>query len=453
MKPGNGAMRRGAGLYVTIGFLAAALQGCTPPVQNAANSTAPVTNITDLKLNGVDYHADEQAWLAAQQADKNRFIAQISAEADPIKGRALIVLPDHDRLRPLVAQQQTLLLKRPVSGQALETFVDQAQQNLHELADSIVKNGAFQTVAVSERNDVVNIPTSDTDYVIVYEVRTLLPNNLGNWIGAWLVRRVGNPQALGAAVDQGTPVGAPRLASFVKNVREDALRLGGTSVAGATAASLPAANGFGGMTSGSGIVIDKQGGILTNAHVVGCTDPTVIDANNAKFPAHVVTKDQANDLALLKTDHRWPQAASFRDGNDIRIGESIFAVGFPLTGLVSSSSIVTTGSVNAIAGPRDDSRLMQISAPIQPGNSGGAVLDNDGHVIGVVTSELNGALLTLIAGIAPQNVNFALKSVIVRNFLDSQGVEFARAASNQEMSSADVSALARKISVRIQCGG
>ena len=452
MKPSSAKTLGTAAGPFLVCLIGAILQGCAPQPGQAA-ATAPISNM-NFTVGGVP--TTEAGALATRKNAFDKQIAGLAVESDPLKGRALIVLPDHDRLRPLVAQQQSIALKHPVIGQALEAMVDEAQQNLHELSDSIVKNGAFQTITVSERNDVVNIPTTDTDYLIVYQVRTLLPNNTGAWVGTWIVRRVGNSQGLGASVDQGTPIGAPRLASFVKSVRDDALRLGGASAAGVTSASLPAATGvgIGAATSGSGIVVDKQGNILTNAHVVSaCTEPSVIDANNTHFPGHIVAKDDANDLALLKTEHHWTQAVSFRDGNEIRVGENVFAVGFPLTGLVSSSSIVTTGSVNAITGPRDDSRLMQISAPIQPGNSGGAVLDNDGHLIGVVTSELNGALLTLIAGISPQNVNFALKSVIVRNFLDSQSVEFTHAPSNQEMSAADVSALAKKISVRVQCGG
>ena len=450
MKPSSAKTFGTAAGPLLICLIGAVLQGCAPQ-PGQAGATAPIANM-NFVVNGVA--TNEAGALATRKSAFDKQIAGLAVESDPIKGRALIVLPDHDRLRPLVAQQQSILLKRQVTGQALEAMIDEEQQNLRELSDSIVKNAAFQTITVSERNDVINIPTADTDYLIVYQVRTLLPNNVGAWVGGWIVRRVGNPQGLGASIDLGTPVGTPRLASFVKSVRDDALRLGGVSSAGVTSASLPAANGVGLATSGSGIIVDKQGTILTNAHVVSaCTEPSVIDANNTPFPGHIVAKDEANDLALLKTDHHWAQAVSFRDGNEIRIGESVFAVGFPLTGLVSSSSIVTTGSVNAVAGPRDDSRLMQISAPIQPGNSGGAVLDNDGHLIGVVTSELNGALLTLIAGIMPQNVNFAVKSVIVRNFLQSHSVEFTHAPSTQEMSSADVSALARKISVRVQCGG
>jgi S1-C subfamily serine protease len=289
--------------------------------------------------------------------------------------------------------------------------------------------------------------------VIAYQVRTVLPNNTGLWVGSWTVRHIGNPQALGAALDPGTPAGAPRLASFIKNVREDALRLGGTSVAGMTAATLPTANGApAGASSGSGIIIDKQGRIVTNAHVVNaCTEPRITDTSNSRFKARIVVKDQANDLALLKAEHNWPQAAILRD-DEPKLGTTAVVSGFPLSGLVASSMSVTAGTVSATAGPRDDSRLFQISAPVQPGNSGGPVLDAQGHVTGMVTSQLNGVLLTLIAGISPQNVNFAIKASIMRNFLASQDVDFAHASGGGELSTADISALARRFTVRIDCG-
>jgi S1-C subfamily serine protease len=178
----------------------------------------------------------------------------------------------------------------------------------------------------------------------------------------------------------------------------------------------------------------------------------VVDTANDRFHARVVTKDTANDLALVKADHHWPQPASFRDSNVLRLGESAAVSGFPLAGLVASSMAMTVGTVSATAGPRDDSRFFQVSAPVQPGNSGGPVLDNQGHVIGMVTSQLNGVLLPIVAGIAPQNVNFAIKGAIIGNFLESQGVDFARIGNAPELSTTDMGVLARRFTVRIECG-
>ena len=336
--------------------------------------------------HGVRY-PNADAALVALQGTKTNIVAQIPAEPDPVKGTALIIIPDHDRLRPFTNQMLTTSLKQFVPVTTVDFVNNAASQDVRELADALVKNGTFQTVTIDERNDVINLPTTGADYVIAYQVRTSLPNNTGVWVAGWNVRRIGNPQAIGAAADAGTPAGEPRIASFVKSVREAALRLGGTSIAGKTSATLPAAaNGTPAVaSSGSGIIIDKLGGILTNAHVVNaCTEPRITDTGNDHFKARIVVKDQANDLALLKVDHHWPQAATLRD-DEPKLGGTAIVSGFPLSGLVASSMSVTAGTVSATAGPRDDSRLFQISAPVQPGNSGGPVLDVQGHVTGIVT--------------------------------------------------------------------
>jgi hypothetical protein len=79
-------------------------------------------------------------------------------------------------------------------------------------------------------------------------------------------------------------------------------------------------------------------------------------------------------------------------------------------------------------------RFLQISAPVQPGNSGGPLLDSSGHLIGVVTAKLNAALVAAFIGDIPQNVNFALKAEIARAFLDTKGIAYRKARSDQNLS-------------------
>jgi uncharacterized protein len=88
-----------------------------------------------------------------------------------------------------------------------------------------------------------------------------------------------------------------------------------------------------------------------------------------------------------------------------------------------------------------------------PHTSCAPLLAGDGHLIGVVTSTLNGMVLAVATGAVPQNVNFAVKVAIVRNFLDSHDITYAHAASARELPAADVGDLARKFTVRIECGG
>jgi serine protease Do len=92
--------------------------------------------------------------------------------------------------------------------------------------------------------------------------------------------------------------------------------------------------------------------------------------------------DAANDLALIKVEMHTTAFASFRSG--VRLGEGVAVFGFPLAGLLARSGNFTLGNVTAVAGLGDDTRILQISAPVQPGNSGGPLLDYSGNVVGVI---------------------------------------------------------------------
>jgi len=85
---------------------------------------------------------------------------------------------------------------------------------------------------------------------------------------------------------------------------------------------------------------------------------------------------------------------------------------------------MTTGNISALAGLGDDARWLQFTAPIQPGNSGGPLVDASGDVVGVVTSKLSPLWAAKNIGDVPQNVNFALNASVIRDFLESRSVEY-----------------------------
>ena len=212
------------------------------------------------------------------------------------------------------------------------------------------------------------------------------------------------------------------------------------SVAGAYAAS------------GSGAIISADGDILTNAHVVnGCAQITVRYVSGTSANALLVARDERNDLAVIRSKATSSPVAVFREGISIRAGDAVVALGHPLSGLLSTAASVSVGNVSALAGLRDDSRYLQISAPVQPGNSGGPLLDASGHLVGIVTSKLNAALVGRVTGDIPQNVNFALKAEIARTFLDSNGIVYQTAPSNGRLSPADVGDIGRPFTVNIEC--
>ncbi len=217
--------------------------------------------------------------------------------------------------------------------------------------------------------------------------------------------------------------------------------------------ALPAgARSADGSVTGSGIVIGNRGEILTNAHVVDrCDAITVQFASKKTDSAVMVARDPANDLALVRVPNPPPAVAVFRGGAPVRAGDTVVALGYPLPSLLATSATLTVGYVSALAGFEDDQRYLQISAPVQPGNSGGPLLDASGHLAGIVTSKLNAENVARFIGDIPQNVNFAIKAEVVRTFLDGKGIAYKTQRSDQQLSPADVGEIARPFTVFVEC--
>jgi S1-C subfamily serine protease len=165
----------------------------------------------------------------------------------------------------------------------------------------------------------------------------------------------------------------------------------------------------------------------------------------------VVFSDERNDLALVGTSVAGIEPLRFREGKGIRPADGVVALGFPYAGLLATSPQVTTGSVSALAGIHDDSRMLQLTAPIQPGNSGGPLLDLSGNVVGIVSARLNELAVAEATGTLPQNINFAIKSTSIRDFLDAHRIDYSVAESDAKLDSADVGEKAMKSTVMIQC--
>ena len=203
--------------------------------------------------------------------------------------------------------------------------------------------------------------------------------------------------------------------------------------------------------AGTGFVVSRQGHVLTNHHVVeGCTTIRATTEGHKK-ELTVVGTDPGNDLALLKLPSPSPNIARFREGQNIRPGDSVVVVGFPLHGLLASEANVTTGTVSALAGIRNDTRFLQITAPVQPGNSGGPLFDQSSQIVGVVVSKLNALTIAKATGDIPQNINFAINGAVVKSFLDSQSVEYETGASTKKLESAEIGAAAKKFTFLVEC--
>ena len=206
-------------------------------------------------------------------------------------------------------------------------------------------------------------------------------------------------------------------------------------------------------SSGTAFVV-ADGRMLTNNHVVeGCGRMVARNAVGAEQPAPVLATDRQRDLALLSIPSSFGPPLSFRREPDVRRGETVVTYGFPLFGLLSNGPTLTTGDISALSGLRDNQTNFQISAPVQPGNSGGPLLDSNGNVVGIVVAKLNAARIAEITdGDIPQNVNFAVKSGPAVDFLREQGVRPRLVASNgPAKDAAAVGEIANPSTMYLQC--
>lgn len=198
------------------------------------------------------------------------------------------------------------------------------------------------------------------------------------------------------------------------------------------------------ISGGTGFFVTPDGFALTNAHVVNdCS--TVQSQRWGRLT--VVAEDQWADLAIVRPERASGEALRVRERGP-RLGESVLVAGFPLTRFLGSGLKLTSGVVSGLSGLEGDRTMFQLTAPIQPGNSGGPVTDKDGALIGVVSSKLDDAVTWEESGSLPQNVNFAISGPVLQSFLDENGVAYRSGAETQG-GAANLTA----VTFRIECLG
>ncbi|SCB48539.1 Trypsin-like peptidase domain-containing protein [Bradyrhizobium shewense] len=254
------------------------------------------------------------------------------------------------------------------------------------------------------------------------------------------------------------------LANCVSKVKADGLDKAGdfTKVAAKPAAAgdkqgaPPAKPGRTGTFTGTGFVVSPNGHVVTNSHVIdSCTGDIKGNlAGEAAMVLRVVSSDATNDLALLQA----PATAMFKDFAKIRdrsmhSGDPVVAIGFPLHGYLSSDLTVTTGIVSSLSGFRNHTGRLQISAAVQAGNSGGPLFDLSGQVAGIVVAKLNALRMIKETGQLTENINFAIKTGALRDFLDNSVVPYQTAEPKGELKTADIAANARAYTMLISCTG
>lgn len=181
------------------------------------------------------------------------------------------------------------------------------------------------------------------------------------------------------------------------------------------------------VATGTGFAVSETN-LITCAHVIeGMTD-IHISSFTGRFKAEPVMVDDRNDIALLRVTGAALIPVQFSNSSSCSLGDSVVAVGYPMSGFAGGGAHVTQGGVSALFGLRNDSSLLQFTAAIQSGNSGSPLFDASGSVVGMVTSTVPDA----------QNMNFAVKAALLHSFLNACHVPLLNSIEIPSLSAADI---------------
>ena len=165
--------------------------------------------------------------------------------------------------------------------------------------------------------------------------------------------------------------------------------------------------------SGTAFIVHPDGRLLTAHHVIdGATSISVSCNGEPAVLATVTSSSVATDLAILEASGELGTDSFLRLSTQRvpRLGDTVFTIGYPTPDLLGTDPKYTNGTVSALSGLRGDASFLQISVPIQPGNSGGALVNDDGDVIGVVVATAAAPAFIRATDSIPQNINWAVKS-------------------------------------------
>jgi 2-alkenal reductase len=153
---------------------------------------------------------------------------------------------------------------------------------------------------------------------------------------------------------------------------------------------MDSSQGFSGEARGSGVIIDQDGRIITNNHVVeGASELTVIFSNGQSSPAQLVGRDQISDIAVLKVNGSVPATAPLGDSEKLKVGETVIAIGSALGDFQNTVTVGVVSGINrTLKGDNgiNMENMIQTDAAINHGNSGGPLLNLSGEVIGINTA-------------------------------------------------------------------
>ena len=176
-------------------------------------------------------------------------------------------------------------------------------------------------------------------------------------------------------------------------------------------------------TVGTGFFVNNDGYVITNYHVVKTSeDNTKIMFRNKEKKSKMIAFDEILDIALLKVEVKNKNYIKFSNSSPKK-AQSILVAGYPYGKYISDDLKITSGIINSLKGIKNNTSMLQIDATVNPGNSGGPIVDKDsGSLVGVATMKLSKDYTKAAFGVESENTNYGIKSSQVKDFLEANNV-------------------------------
>jgi S1-C subfamily serine protease len=174
--------------------------------------------------------------------------------------------------------------------------------------------------------------------------------------------------------------------------------------------------------TGTCFAVSPVGDLATAYHVVeNAKQIRVMLANGSWGEAELSDGSSANDVAILKLRVQTPEFLSLAPPRSAQVGQRVFTIGYPAVSLLGMEPKFSEGTISALSGPGGERTFIQVTVPIQPGSSGGPLVNESGQVLGLMTSTAAVLPFVHITGSLPQNVNWAINADFVRPLIGSRG--------------------------------
>jgi S1-C subfamily serine protease len=196
--------------------------------------------------------------------------------------------------------------------------------------------------------------------------------------------------------------------------------------------------------SGTGFFISPDGFMVTANHVVdGAKTISVVMADGTEHAATIVAASRATDIAVLKVEVSAAPYLALGNSSKLALGDEVYTIGFPAVEILGTGHKYSDGKISSLSGIEGDTAFLQISVPVQPGNSGGPLVDKHGAVAGVITSTAAVEAFYKVTGALPQGITWAVKS----EYITAVAAQYAPQESPAPKTIADVQAAV----IRVKC--